>query len=313
MIVHCGEALIDFIPGGTCDGDAAFVPVPGGSPYNSAIASARLGVPAAFLGTVSTDFFGDQLFDTLEANGVDGSYVNRADLPTTLAFVKKNERGEARYAFFANGAADRSLLPAEVPELSDTVRAIHVGSISLLGEPAGDTIERLAVAEGKRRVVSFDPNVRPGLIANEGSYRERFMSIAAATTIIKISDEDLQWFDPHRDLEVAARGLLTDTTRLVVVTRGSDGVTAYGPFGSVMVDAVNTNVADTIGAGDSFHAALLSWLHLRDLLSFTGVNRLSAANAEKMLRFAATVAAVTCSRAGADPPRMDELPDNVRL
>ena len=311
MIVHTGEALIDFIPVEDTQQAAAYRPSPGGSPYNSAIASARLGVPATFLGKISRDFFGDQLVDRLEANGVATDMVARTDAPSTLAFVKKTVHGEARYAFFADHSADRSLLPSDLPTAFDGVEAIQFGSISLIADPVSSTVLDLVEREAARRVISFDPNVRTVLVSDEADYRRRVARGVKAATIVKVSDEDLEWMSGTADLEVAARGLLEQGPSLVVVTAGEEGAFGVTRGATVKVSAVPTQVSDTIGAGDSFHAALLAWLHHRGTLTVSAVAEIGAENLKAMLRFASVVASHTCARPGADPPHLGDLDAKV--
>jgi len=312
MIVHIGEALIDFIPVTDGEGAAAYRPSPGGSPYNSSIAAARLQVPAAYLGRISRDFFGDQIVERLTANGVSAGLVVRTDDPSTLAFVKKTDAGEARYAFFANGAADRGLVEEHLPDMDEGVdggaTAIVFGSISLIADPTGSTILDLVEREVSRRVVSFDPNIRESLVTDEEDYRERVRRGIAASTIVKVSDEDLAWITGKEDLEAAARDLLEMGPSLVAVTLGGAGAFAVTGTTLVRVAAVRTDVSDTIGAGDSFHAAILAWLFHRGKLTRAAIEALSENELRTLLDFAAAVAARTCSRPGADPPTLDEVP-----
>jgi fructokinase len=311
MIVHTGEALIDFIPTTASDGSEAFRPSPGGSPYNSSIAAARLGVPVTFLGKLSRDFFGDQLLKRLTDNGVRTDMVQRSADPSTLAFVKKNEAGEARYAFFADGAADRNFRPEDIPPLEDEVQAIVFGSISVIADPVGSTVLDLVERESTRRVVSFDPNIRDVLVSDEADYRYRVARGIAASSVVKVSDEDLEWISGDSDLESGAQTLREQGPLLVVVTAGAQGAFAVCEAGTIRVPAVSTEVSDTIGAGDSFHAALLSWLYREQRLTQDGIRTLTAEQVESMLTFAAKVAARTCSRPGADPPYISELEPNT--
>ena len=307
MIVYTGEALIDFIPVTDTDGQVAYRPSPGGSPYNSAIAAARLGAPVSFLARIATDFFGDQLVDRLDDNRVDTSRIVRSDLPTTLAFVKKNERGEARYAFYASGSADRALSHADLSALPTEAEVIAFGSISLIADPVSASILDLVEREQTRRVISFDPNVRPVLVADASDYRARLDRGISAATILKVSDEDLSWITGHANLERGARELRSRGPELVVVTAGDAGAFALTSEGIARTEALPTSVVDTIGAGDSFHGGMLVWLRHHGLLSRTGIASLNQERATEMLRFAAAVASIACSRPGADPPRMDEL------
>ncbi len=316
MILHCGESLIDFIPGTPDHGSAgpgqeSFLPVAGGSPFNSAISSARLGTQSAFFGKISTDFFGDQIWDALGTNGVDRTFAVRSDQPSTLAFVKKNSRGEAQYAFFAENAADRDV--TELPDLPANISAIHVGSISLIPEPVGSTLEALVRREHARRVVSLDPNIRPTLIRDETAYRARLSRLIGMAAVVKVSDEDLIWMTGTHDLETAANAVRAEGPALVVVTKGAAGVFCVGANGFAEADSVPVAVVDTIGAGDSFHAAILTWLERTGKIDLRTLKNLSTDDMAAMIEFGANVAAVTCSRRGADPPRMTDLPERIRL
>lgn len=305
MVVHSGEALIDFVPSADAEGNTLFRPVVGGSPLNTAVATARLGCPAAFLGTVSTDLFGDRIVAHLQENGVDTASIRRSDRPSTLAFVERQPDGSARYAFFADGAADRDVRP-EHAVLPEGALALQIGSISLLGSPSGETIVSLAEAVGETVVVSLDPNIRPGLVADEATYRALLSRAISAATIVKISDEDLRWLGHPAD-ESGMAAILAMGPDLVLMTRGADGALAATAAERARTPAPTVEVADTIGAGDSFHGAVLAWLRARGLLSRDAIGRLGADDLEQMLSCAVTVAALTCARHGADPPRKREL------
>lgn len=315
MIVFTGEALIDFIPVRDAGGKRAYQPAPGGSPYNSSIAAARLDVPVQFFGGISHDFFGDTLAQNLQANGVDTELVKRSDNPTTLAFVDKNAAGEARYAFFANSAADRHITPEDLPKLGDSVTALAFGSIALLGEPSGSSIVQLVEASAQEYgpVISFDPNIRESLIRDEAAYRQRLGRCIAASTIVKVSDEDLTYIVPGSSLENAAQEILKQGPALVVVTAGAEGSRAFSRSGVAEASAEKTKVVDTIGAGDSFHAALLAWLFHSSLLSRDSIAALTDEQLSEMIRFAGAVAAKTCGSAGANPPRLAEVQTRFRF
>jgi fructokinase len=313
MILAVGEALIDFVPGRSEGGREAFMPVPGGCPYNTVISAARLGVTAGFLGRLSSDLFGDQLITNLEQNHVHTKHVIRADQPTTLAFVRRDAAGNARYAFYMTNSADRSLSDEDIPTpLPSSVRALMYGSISTVLEPGASTIGRLVEREAGQRVLSFDPNVRESLITDWDAYREHFERLASHSTIVKISDADLQSIYPQKSLEEGVSTLLSGGASLVVLTRGPKGSSAHTAGQDASVSAVNTTVSDTIGAGDSFHGALLAWLEDRELLSVDAIPALSEEQLGEMLQFASTVSAITCSREGADPPYREDLPAELR-
>lgn len=312
MIVHTGEALIDFIPVREATGKLAFQPVPGGSPYNTSVAAARLEVPNAFLGRISSDFFGDQLVSYLEDNGVRTDMITRDDALSTLAFVKRLDSGAARYAFFTKGSADRNFSPSDIPALHAEVAALQFGSISLIGDPAGDTIVSLVEREREDRVISFDPNIRESLIIDAPAYRSRIERAVAASTVVKVSDEDLAWMTGDSDIRSGAMELLKKGPLLVVVTEGDRGSSAFMPDLMARADAERTTVNDTVGAGDSFHAALLAWCYHSDVLKREKIAALQKSDLEVMLRFAGAVAAKTCSRAGANPPRLSEIQTRFR-
>ena len=311
MIVCCGEALIDMVPPETHAEGAvygSFEVRPGGSVYNSAIAAARLGIPTAFLGRIASDFLGDKLYGRLADNGVDTGLVVRSPQPVTLAFVEKNERREAEYAFYATGAADRSLDPSDIPDrLPPGTDFLLVGSISLVLEPGASAIEGLVRRESARVLVSYDPTVRPSLIPDRDAFRARFESLCAAAAIVKASVTDLEWmYGPAEPEEFAAR-LLALGPELVALTLGEQGSAAATRRAAAAVPVFPVKVADTIGAGDTFHAGLLAALEARGITSREALRTLDSGTLSDILSFAAAAAAINCSRKGAEPPTLDEL------
>lgn len=317
MILCCGEALIDMVPSKSVSGADAYEPCPGGSPYNSAIAIGRLGAASAFLSRLSSDFFGDQLVARLAANGVRTDLIARAPQPTTLAFVKIAAGKEPQYAFYTNDSADRSFSSGDVPpRLPEDTNALLFGSISLTMEPGASTIESLVQRESAARVVSFDPNIRPTMIADTTAYLSRFERWAGAATIVKISAADLEFLFPKLSLDAAIERLLSygvdgASPRLVAVTLGAEGAMAVlahrGRTIRATAPVVDLPVADTIGAGDTFHAAFLSFFELKGRLSREGLASLSEGELSEALAFANAAASVCCSRRGAEPPTMAEL------
>ncbi|QUI31166.1 carbohydrate kinase [Streptomyces alfalfae] len=307
MIVVAGEALIDLVPqeaGRAPDGRAALpdlAPRLGGGPYNTAVALGRLGSPVAFCSRVSRDTFGEALLDGLRAAGVGLAYVQRGPEPTTLAVASIGEDGSAGYSFYVEGTADRLFTaPARLP---DGVRAMSFGTCSLVLEPGASAYEELlrrAAASGV--FTALDPNVRAALIPDADAYRARFTSWLPSVTLLKLSQEDADWLGgtPHE--------WLSHGPAAVVVTRGGDGLSLYTRDGSELrVPGERVDVVDTIGAGDTVNAALLHGLAERDALSADALGGLDAGGWEAVLRFAARAAAITCSRAGAEPPYAREI------
>lgn len=306
MIVSCGEALIDFLPRTGERGEALFAPAAGGSPMNVAVAVARLGVKAGFFGGLSTDLFGDSLRAALQASGVDTSFVNVSDRPTTLAFVSI-EGGGAHYAFFDEGSAGRMLTDNDLPAFPKEVVALHFGSFSLAEEPCGSAFETLMRREQRDRVISLDINVRPTLIRNRDGYLARIERLVAMSDVVKLSEEDLAWLAPGGDFADLARGWLAKGARIVVLTRGAAGALALSKGGRTEVPGIAVEVADTIGAGDTFTAATLARLDQLGLLAKPAIARLTSRQIGDVLAYAAKAAAITVSRPGADPPWLREL------
>ncbi len=306
MIVCCGEALIDFLPRLSKDGAPVYQPFCGGSVYNTAIALGRLGIPTGLFAGLSSDFFGDMLEEGLKASKVDLKYARVWDRPSTLAFVKLSD-GHARYSFFDDYSAQRMLTRKDLPKLDKKVAALHFGSISLIPEPGGATLEALMKREAKSRVISLDPNIRPSQIKDRRGHLARLNRLIAMCDILKISDEDVVWMTGKTDFAKSAKKWLKAGARIVVVTKGSEGVEAYTKRASVRLDAVKVKVADTVGAGDTFTAGLLAALSRAGLLDKRAIAAIGAGDLEKALAFAARAAAVTVSRPGADPPWASEL------
>jgi fructokinase len=307
MMLSCGDALVDFLPVTAVDGRDALVPAVGGSCLNVAIGMARLGAETGFVGGISTDLFGRMIVDHAEASQVDLRYVTRSAHPTTLAFVR-TFGGEPRYAFYDDGTASRNWTWRSGSVPFDQVEAIHVGSTTLVDDHAAAQAFAL-VQEARRSVtISFDPNCRPNLVADKRRYVERMEAFARAAHIVRMSDIDFDYMYGAADLAGWAASLIAAGAGLVVVTRGGQGAQAWHKTaGSVIVEARHGQVVDTIGAGDSFQAALLFALHVLDRIDSASLAEIGLDELHGALSFAARCATFTCSRAGADPPRRAEI------
>ena len=306
MILCCGEALIDMLPRETTKGEPAFSPYAGGAVCNTAVALARLGRPTGFFSGLSSDLMGDIIREKLDASNVDHSYVATSDRPTTLAFVKL-VNGAASYAFYDENTAGRMITEADLPEIGDDCRAMHFGAISLIPEPCGSTYEALLMREAENRVISLDPNIRPSFITDADKHRARIERMAAKADILKFSDEDLDWFGLEGSLDDKARHWIAAGASLVVVTRGGDSTIGYTATEKVEVPSEKVEVVDTVGAGDTFDAGILASLDLAGLLTKDKVRTLSADAIRDALALGAKAAAVTVSRAGANPPFAHEI------
>ncbi|RYF31812.1 MAG: carbohydrate kinase [Comamonadaceae bacterium] len=312
-IALAGESLIDFTS--TSSSGLAFEGHEGGALTNSAIAAARLGQPTGFITQLSNDMFGERLMRHLEGNGVDTRFVLRSDAPSTLAFVERLPTTN-RYAFYMRGTADTLWSPAELPALPESCRFLHFGSISLLAEPAAGRIAELVEAQRGRRIVLFDPNVRPSLIPDMAAYRARLPRWVAACDLLKFSDEDCAFLAPGLSLAAAAAYFLYLAPvgpRAVVVTRGGEGATLYRP-GRAPIDVVppRVEVVDTIGAGDTFAAGLSVGLIEQGVARAEQLSDLPDDAWREVLRLATTAAALNCTREGCDPPTRAELQTALR-
>ncbi|MDX8348056.1 carbohydrate kinase [Cognatiyoonia sp. IB215446] len=301
MILCAGEALMDMLPRKTVEGGDAFAPHAGGSVFNTAIALGRLGAPVQFFSGLSSDLFGDILRAELAASGVDDGPAAISNRPTTLAFVTLTD-GHASYAFYDENTAGRMIAPVDLPDVA--AEALFFGGISLVVEPCGAAYEALMLREAASRVTMIDPNIRPGFITDEASYRDRLTGMLGAADIIKTSDEDLEWITGAAD----ASAFLRDVgAQVVLLTRGSAGVTIVTAQGAVDVAAAKAEVVDTVGAGDTFSAGFLASLHDQGVLTKAGISTVTKAQLVEAATFGAKVAAITVSRAGANPPWAAEL------
>jgi fructokinase len=307
MLLSCGDALVDFLPVKSVDGRDAAVPVAGGSCLNIAIGMARLGAPAGFVGGISTDLFGRMIADHALASQVDLRYATRSDHQTTLAFVR-TVAGEPQYAFYDEATASKNWIYRHNSIHFGEVEAIHVGSTTLTDEKGA--AQALAMVEDARGsvTISFDPNCRPNLVRDKARYVDQMDAFAAAADIVRMSDVDFEFLYGGGDYEERAKALVAAGTSLVVVTYGIKGARAWHrATGPVKVEAPTIDVVDTIGAGDSFQAALLFALRAIGRIKSGALAQVNAGELDRALSFAAACAAFTCSRAGADPPRHSDV------
>lgn len=306
MILCCGEALIDMLPRESAAGEPAFAPYAGGAVFNSAIALGRLGVPVEFFSGLSSDLFGQQIREVLASSNVGSRYANVSARPTTLAFVRLND-GHATYTFYDENTAGRMLSETDLPALDDEIDAMLFGAISLIPEPSGSAYETLMRREHERRVTMLDPNIRPGFIPDKDKHRERIQRMIGMADIVKLSDEDLAWFGHEGDQVEFVRGWLNDGPKLIVVTRGAEGATGYTRRHTISAVPNRVTVVDTVGAGDTFNAGLLASLHDQGALTKDRLDVLTENEIRAALDLGNQAAAVTVSRAGANPPWRHEL------
>lgn len=308
-IVVIGEALIDLIQ----QDDGRYVAKPGGAPANASIALARLGANVSFAGRMSFDKFGEKLWNWLSPEDIDLSLVERTDDPTSLAVASLDGEGKASYSFYLKGTADWGwTLGAFVNLEVDPPTALVIGSVATAIEPGATVIENLAasLSSTDSSTVIIDLNIRPGLGFDRADEIVRVERQIRLAHIVKASDDDLAWLYPERTPDDTAT-LWAAAGRYVIVTRGAAGATLFTPAGDIVsVQAPAIELVDTVGAGDSFLGATLYGLHQRDALGNESRARLAGVTLESwqgILALAARVGAITCSRAGCNPPTLAEL------
>ncbi len=307
MILSCGEALIDFLPVAAADGGAALRPHVGGSCYNAAVGMARLGAPAGFVGGISTDLFGRMIEGHAADSGVNLRFATRSAHPTKLAFVSVID-GQPHYEFYDENTASRNwrYVPGVIP--FGEIDALHIGSSALIEESTAPPSRALIEDARGKTTVSFDPNCRPGRVMDNARYLADVASFVAASDIVRMSDADFDFLYSGDDFDATARSMLTNGAGLVVITCGKRGALAWhARAGALEVAAPRTQVVDTVGAGDSFQAALLVALRALRRIERSALAQASRDELQRALTFAAGCAAITCSRAGANPPRRNEV------
>jgi fructokinase len=311
MYLVCGEALFDFFSENDVNTQASKVnykAIAGGSPFNVAVGLRRLGIDVALFAGLSSDYLGRRLQQVLQEEGVRPDYLQDFDAPTTLAMVAVGADGSPHYSFRGEGCADRQLLPGHLPELGAEVRGLHIGSFSLVVQPIADTLLALVRRESGKRLISLDPNVRLNPEPNIELWRERINTLVEHADLIKVSDEDLNLLYPERDPQSVIHGWLEHRCQLVFLTRGGQGATVFSRrHGSWSAPACAVVMADTVGAGDTFQAALIAWLTEQQLDSVEGLQRLSREQIDAMLTFAVSAAALTCGKTGPDLPYRHQL------
>ena len=299
-VLVVGEALVDLI----VSPDGSLEAVPGGGPFNLARTAARLGVTTAFGGGISDDVFGRRIAALLRADGVDTPVTTRTGLNTTLAIAELDASGAASYTFYLDGTAAAELHDGDVVR-GDDVDILAVGTLGLVAEPIATTVERLVAGVADRVLVFVDPNCRPSVISDDAGYRARLERVLARADVVKVSGDDLAYLDAGSDPVAVARGLLALGPAVVLFTDGGDSVRILCADEEVVVPVPGVDVVDTVGAGDAFGGAFLAFWerdgHHRDDL--TDLAKLRSA-----VERAIVVAGITCTRPGADPPHLAELP-----
>src|SRR5258708_9079675 len=302
MITVAGEGLIDLV----VNRDGRIRARPGGGPFNTARTIGRLGQAPAFLGRLSRDGFGRLLSASLDQDGVLMSIPDLVDAPSTIAVVEVDSDGAAQYGFYlagtASAALDFSQLAAALPT---HVSALHAGTLALTMEPIAAGIERLIASTlSPDTLVIIDPNCRPQSSRSHRAYRARLTRILRRADVVKVSREDLAYLYPEAPASVAAASMLRLCPKLILLTDRPLPARALLPEQQISVEVPEVEVVDTIGAGDAFGGAFLAWWMGNELTKHD-LNR--PGPIRPALLAATQVAAVTCTRVGAEPPWLAEV------
>lgn len=303
MIVVAGESLIDMVP--TRDG--SFRAVPGGGPFNVARTIARLGQPCAYLGTLSTDGFGQLLRRNLVDSRVNDSYSPSTDSPTTLALAWLDETGAASYLFYVDGTSAAELSIEEARAVfRESPRILYVGTLGLVLDPMASTVETIVADLPDDVLLVVDPNCRPVILDAHPEARGRLQRILRRADVVKVSTDDVEYLFPELPALDAAEQIRDQGVGVVLLTDGANDIQIVTGAEARRVPVPRVAIADTIGAGDTFCGGFVAWWHQHEL----GREELAdGARLQAATEFAAAVSAVTCQRVGADPPWGHELAD----
>ena len=289
-----GEVLIDLIPRGT-----ERVAIVGGGPANTAKALARLGFDTYFIDGISADAYGEQARAELLSDGVKLDYALSSKNPTCLATVTLDENGSASYDFLIEGTATFEFNESWLPDPSHPPAVLHIGTLATIVEPGATNLFNWA--KSVKAPLVFDPNIRSSVVSDRTRYQRIVEKWATISSVIKMSDDDLAWLYPEMDFRSSAENFITEQTQLVIVTKGENGIDGFTQDGEVSVPGVKVEVVDTVGAGDTVGAIIVEGIVKYGLAELVG------STLEKILQRAAAAAAITCSRAGANPPTFQEL------
>ncbi len=298
-----GEALIDFIVGD----DGAYRPHLGGSPYNVAIGLARQGIPVCYMSPLSDDSFGDQLLESLEREGVEVRITERSAMPTSLALVTLDAAGHPTYRLYREGIADKDITFERIESaLPDDLKIFHTGSLAITPSQLPKIRKLLTLMRDRGVAVSLDINIRLRASLDTDAYLAGVRSLLPLGDIVKASDEDLEPMGLADDARASAEAALNEMGQgTLVLTEGKSGALAYTASGVVETAGYPVkDVVDTVGAGDTFHSALLAYLHRGGFIG--GATAPSNDVLAKALDFACAAASINVTRAGCSPPTQQE-------
>jgi fructokinase len=296
----CGEALIDILPGNN--------PVVGGGPANTAKALARLGYGVQFIEGISSDAFGQSVRKELLGDGVGLELSLASEKPTCTATVTLSKSGGASYEFVIDNTATFDFNTSWLPD-PERYRAsvLHIGTLATIIEPGASELFEWALHVSEFAPIVFDPNVRPSVLGDRHRYCVGVEKWVEISSVVKVSDDDLAWLYPDESISEVASRWIAGGSALVVVTLGAKGLIGFTEKGSEEVDGVAVDVVDTVGAGDTVGAIVV------EAIVASSVAEIHGTALKKVLHRAAVAAAITCSRAGAQPPFEHELQEALKI
>ena len=307
-VLVIGEALVDVVH----SGNGGIKNVPGGSPANTAVALARLGITTFMKARISKDKFGSEIRSYLENQNVDLNLSLFVDEPSSVidAFIQKD--GSAKYEANLKGASDYGWTESELDiALAENIKIIQLGSLTSYIEPGASNVENWykKLRDNSKHLLTFDPNIRHPLDSQpEVEVRKRAKNLASLAHVVKASDEDLSWISPDQDVIETAKNFIENGTTLVVITLGKNGAVAINSnFEVIQIPAPVVEVKDTIGAGDTFAAALIAQLLEKQIVDEKALSALAVSDLRDILSNCAMTSALTCSRQGANPPYRHEV------
>jgi fructokinase len=296
----CGEALIDLIP--VRPGSDQRQVIPGGGPANTAHALARLDIPTEFIGGLSDDQYGQRMRSEFIAGRVGLTFTPEHQLPTCLAIVSIDIDGGATYEFKIDGTATFAFATENLPDPKlVNPEAIYIGTLATIIEPGASILKDWIIQAKDYAPIIYDPNIRSSVISDRSRYQEVVKNWVVLSNVVKASEDDLAWLYPDTDPLKIARSWVSQGVQLVVVTKGENGIVGVTENQEVSIPGVKVEVIDTVGAGDTVGAVLVE-----ALIEF-GLKKLTSELLSHTLHRAALAAAITCSRAGANPPTKAEL------
>jgi len=307
-VLVIGEALVDVVHG--INGEIKNIP--GGSPANTAVALARLGTKTYMKARTSTDQFGTEIRNYLTSQNINLDYSLIVKNPSSVVNALIQKDGSAKYEANLRGAADYGWTYEELDQVIDPdIQIVQLGSLTSYIEPGATNVEKWfsKLRQSNKYLLTFDPNIRHPLDGeNEVDVRSRAKKLASLSHVVKASDEDLNWIFSNNNPQDSAINIIESGASLVVVTLGKKGAFAVNKkLEIVEVKANEIAVIDTIGAGDTFAAALITQLLENSLINKNALDNLSSDDLTEILTNCSAVSAITCSRQGANPPHRHEV------